>query len=211
VQAGGTLNIRPDDLNVDLLALSAHKLYGPKGIGLLYVRDRTPLLPPQPGGGQEGHRRAGTENTAYIVGMAKAMSLAYENSESNNGRIAALRDRLVEGILSRIPETRLTGHPTQRLPNSASFTFKYVEGEAILLNLDMAGVAASSGSACTTGSDAPSHVLAAMGIPIDEARGALRLSLGNENTPEDVEYVIETVVKTIEKLRLMSPLYRTAC
>ena len=211
VQAGGTLNIRPDDLNVDLLALSAHKLYGPKGIGLLYVRDRTPLLPTQTGGGQEGHRRAGTENTAYIVGMAKAMSLAYEHSERNNARIAALRDQLVQGILSRIPETRLTGHPAQRLPNSASFTFKYVEGEAILLNLDMAGVAASSGSACTTGSDAPSHVLAAMGIPIDEARGALRLTLGNENTPEDVEYVIETVVKTIEKLRLMSPLYRTAC
>jgi len=208
VQAGGTLTIRPDELNVDLLALSAHKFYGPKGVGLLYVRDGTPLLPTQTGGGQEGHRRAGTENVAYIVGMAKALSLAYEHAESNNARIAALRDRLVHGILSRIPETRLTGHPTERLPNSASFTFKYVEGEAILLNLDMAGVAASSGSACTTGSDAPSHVLAAMGIPIEEARGALRLTLGNENTPEDVDYVIEVVEATIRKLRTMSPLYQ---
>jgi cysteine desulfurase len=208
VQAGGTLTIRPDELNVDLLALSAHKFYGPKGVGLLYVRDGTPLLPAQTGGGQEGHRRAGTENVAYIVGMAKALSLAYEHAESNNARIAALRDRLVHGILSRIPETRLTGHPTERLPNSASFTFKYVEGEAILLNLDMAGVAASSGSACTTGSDAPSHVLAAMGIPIEEARGALRLTLGNENTPEDVDYVIEVVEATIRKLRTMSPLYQ---
>ena len=208
VQAGGTLSIRPDELHVDLLALSAHKFYGPKGIGLLYVRDGTPLLPTQTGGGQEGHRRAGTENVAYIVGMAKALSLAYEHAESNNTRIAELRDRLVQGILSRIPETRLTGHPTERLPNSASFTFKYVEGEAILLNLDMAGVAASSGSACTTGSDAPSHVLAAMGIPIDEARGALRLTLGNENTVEDVDYVIEAVEATIRKLRAMSPLYQ---
>jgi cysteine desulfurase len=207
VQAGGTLNIRPDDLNVDLLALSAHKFYGPKGVGLLYVRDGTPLLPTQTGGGQEGKRRAGTENTACIVGMARAMSLAYDHSESNNARIAALRNRLVQGLLDQIPETCLTGHPSDRLPNSASFTFKYVEGEAILLNLDVAGVAASSGSACTTGSEEPSHVLAAMGVPAEEAHGALRLTLGNENTEADVEYVLDILPRAIHKLRMMSPLY----
>ena len=195
VQAGGTLSMRPDELHVDLVALSAHKLYGPKGVGLLYVRDGTPLLQTQTGGGQEMGRRAGTENVAYIVGMARAMRLAYDHAESNNRRIAALRDRLVQGILARIPESRLTGHPTDRLPNSASFVFKYVEGEAILLNLDMAGVGASSGSACTTGSDAPSHVLAAAGVCAEDAHGALRLSLGNENTQEDVDYVVDVLPK----------------
>lgn len=208
VQSGGALNISPNDLNVDLLSLSAHKLYGPKGVGLLYVRDGTPLLPTQTGGGQEAHRRAGTENTAYIVGIAHALSLAYDHAGSNNMRIAALRDRLVQGILDQIPDTRLTGHPIERLPNSVSFLFKYVEGEAILLNLEMAGVAASSGSACTTGSEEPSHVLAAMGVPIEEAHGALRLTLGNENTEEDVDYVLNILPETIHKLRLMSPLYR---
>ena len=208
VQAGGALNISPNDLNVDLLSLSAHKLYGPKGVGLLYVRDGTPLLPTQTGGGQETHRRAGTENIAYIVGIAHALRLAYDHAGSNNMRIAALRDRLVQGILDQVPDTRLTGHPIERLPNSASFLFKYVEGEAILLNLEMAGVAASSGSACTTGSEEPSHVLAAMGVPIEEAHGALRLTLGNENTEEDVDYVLNILPETIHKLRLMSPLYR---
>ena len=208
VQSGGALNISPNDLNVDLLSLSAHKLYGPKGVGLLYVRDGTPLLPTQTGGGQETHRRAGTENIAYIVGIAHALRLAYDHAGSNNMRIAALRDRLVQGILDQVPDTRLTGHPIERLPNSASFLFKYVEGEAILLNLEMAGVAASSGSACTTGSEEPSHVLAAMGVPIEEAHGALRLTLGNENTEEDVDYVLNILPETIHKLRLMSPLYR---
>ena len=209
VQAGGSLNISPNDLNVDLLSLSAHKFYGPKGVGLLYVRDGTPLLPTQTGGGQETHRRAGTENIAYIVGIAHALRLAYDHAGSNNMRIAALRDRLVQGILDQVPDTRLTGHPIERLPNSASFLFKYVEGEAILLNLEMAGVAASSGSACTTGSEEPSHVLAAMGVPIEEAHGALRLTLGNENTEEDVDYVLNILPETIHKLRLMSPLYRS--
>ena len=210
VQAGGTLNIRPDDLHVDLVALSAHKFYGPKGVGLLYVRDGTPLLPTQTGGGQEMKRRAGTENIAYIAGMARALRLAYDHAESNNQRIAALRDRLVQGILSQVPDARLTGHPTERLPNSASFIFKYVEGEAILLNLDMAGVGASSGSACTTGSDAPSHVLAAAGVCAEDAHGALRLTLGNENTQEDVDYVLGVLPKIIHKLRVMSPLYQAA-
>ena len=208
VQAGGTLNIRPDDLNVDLLSLSAHKFYGPKGVGILYVRDGVPLMPTQTGGAQEDHRRAGTENTPYVVGIATALRLAYESAVDNNARIGDLRDRLVHGVLERVSETRLTGHPMDRLPNSASFTFKYVEGEAILLNLDMAGIAASSGSACTTGSEEPSHVLKAMGVPIEEARGALRLTLGNENTVEDVDYVLDVLVATIEKLRMMSPLYR---
>jgi cysteine desulfurase len=210
VQAGGTLTIRPDDINVDLLSLSAHKFYGPKGIGLLYVRDGVPLLPVQTGGGQENKRRAGTENVPYIVGMATALRLAYEHAETNNARIAALRDRLVKGVQERIPETRLTGHPTQRLPNSASFVFRYVEGEAILLNLDLAGVAASSGSACTTGSDVPSHVLAEMGTPPEEAHGTLRLTLGNDNTEEDVDYVLDILPKIVDKLRAMSPLYHKA-
>jgi cysteine desulfurase len=177
---------------------------------LLYVRDGLKLLPAQTGGGQESKRRAGTENVAYIVGLAAALRLAYEHAESNNVRIAALRDRLVRGILSRIPEVRLTGHPTDRLPNSASLIFKYVEGESILLNLDMMGIAASSGSACTTGSDQPSHVLAAMGSCVEEMHGTLRLTLGNENTDEDVDYALDVLPRVVEKLRAMSPLYRTA-
>lgn len=210
VQAGGALDIRPDALNVDLLALSAHKFYGPKGVGLLYIRDGVPLLPTQTGGGQEGHRRAGTENVPYIVGMAHALRLAYEQAESENSRLTALRDRLIEGILREVPGTRLTGHPSERLPNSASFLFQYVEGEAVLLNLDLAGVAASSGSACTTGSDAPSHVLSALGISNEEARGAVRLTLGRENTEEDVDYVVEVLPGIVHKLQAMSPLYRAA-
>jgi cysteine desulfurase len=144
------------------------------------------------------------------VGLAKAMGLAYDDVGNNNARIAALRDRLTQGILDQVPDTRLTGHPVERLPNSASFTFKFVEGEAILLKLEMEGVCASSGSACTTGSAEPSHVLAAMGVPLDEAHGALRLTLGNENTDEDVDYVLSVLPKAIHKLRQMSPLYTQA-
>jgi len=210
VQAGGTLNIRPDDIHVDMLSLSAHKFYGPKGVGLLYIRDGIQFLPTQTGGGQENRRRAGTENVAYIVGLARALKLAYDRAESNNRRIAALRDRLIQGVLARVPETRLTGHPTDRLPNSASFVFKYVEGESILLNLDQAGIAASSGSACTTGSDAPSHVLSAMGACPEEMHGTLRLTLGNENTEEDIDYVLDILPRTVEKLRAMSPLYHAS-
>lgn len=209
VQAGGTLDLDVDGLNVDLLSLSAHKFYGPKGVGVLYVRRGTPLVPIQTGGGHEGNRRAGTENVPYIVGLAEALRLAYQEKERNNQEIEIeqLRDRLVEGVLSSIWDCELTGHPTQRLPNNASFVFKYVEGEAILLNLDLLGIAASSGSACSTGSMEASHVLAAMGIPPEVAHGSLRLTLGIDNREEDIDYVLEALPGVVAKLRAMSPLY----
>lgn len=206
VQAGGSLDLNVDALGVDLLSLSAHKFYGPKGAGVLYARRGTPWLPTLTGGSQEGGRRAGTENVAYIVGLATALKLAYEELESSQARIMALRDQLIQGVLSSIPHVQLTGHPTQRLPNSASFAFAYVEGEAILLQLDLHGVAASSGSACTTGQADPSHVLTAMGIPPEQAHGSLRLTLGKENRAEDVDYVLSILPDIIHKLRRMSPL-----
>jgi cysteine desulfurase len=207
VQAGGSLSLDVKDLNVDLMSLSAHKFYGPKGVGVLYARRGAPFLPMQTGGGHERNRRAGTENVAYIVGLATALRLAYKEADEANARIARLRDKLIAGVLERIPESQLSGHPSERLPNSASFLFKYVEGESILLNLDMMGVAASSGSACTSGALEPSHVLMAMGFPHEVAHGSLRLTLGKENTDEDVDYVLEILPGIIEKLRKMSPLY----
>ena len=208
VQAGGSLPLKVKDLKVDLLSLSAHKFYGPKGVGLLYARKGVSMWPTQTGGAQEANRRAGTENVAFIVGMAKALELAYAELEESNRRIADLRDRLVAGIMSRIPESELTGHPTQRLPNSASFVIHYVEGESILLNLDAKGIAASTGSACTSASLSPSHCLLAMGYIPEIAHGSLRLTLGKENTIEEIDYVIESLTGIIEKLRAMSPLYR---
>jgi cysteine desulfurase len=207
VQAGGTLSLDVQALNVDLMSLSAHKFYGPKGVGVLYARRGTPFLPMQTGGGHERNRRAGTENVAYIVGLATALKLAYDEAEETNDRITCLRDKLIDGVLKRIPESQISGHPTQRLPNNASFLFKYVEGESILLNLDLMGVAASSGSACTSGSLEPSHVLMAMGFPHEVAHGSLRLTLGKENTDEDIDYVLDILPGIIEKLRKMSPLY----
>ncbi len=209
VQAGGTLPLDVNELHVDLLSLSAHKFYGPKGVGVLYVRKGTPLLPMQTGGGHERQRRAGTENVAGIVGLATALKLAYDHAAENNSRITALREQLIQGVLERIPDAQLTGHPNQRLPNSASFVFKYIEGESILLHLDALGICASSGSACSSGSLEPSHVLLAMGIPPDIAHGSLRLTLGRENTEEDVNYVLEVLPGIVEKLRMMSPLYQT--
>ena len=207
VQAGGSLNMNVNELNVDLLSLSAHKFYGPKGVGVLYARQGVPLLPTQTGGGHERNRRAGTENVPYIVGLATALKIAYEELEAHNQRIAALRDRLIEGVLESIVEVEFTGHPTNRLPNNASFVFKYIEGESILLNLDLAGICASSGSACSSASLEPSNVLLAMGIPPEVAHGSLRLTLGRENTEEDVDYVLEILPGIVQKLRDMSPLY----
>ena len=206
VQAGGVLDLNVERLGLDLMSLSAHKFYGPKGVGVLYARRGTPLLPILTGGGQEWGKRAGTENVAYIVGLAAALRLAYENAESNNRRIAALRDRLIQGVLKSAPHAYLTGHPTQRLPNNASFVLDYIEGEAILLQLDLQGVAASSGSACATGATEPSHVLTAMGIPAARAHGSLRLSLGNENTAEDVDFVVSILPGIVTRLQAMSPL-----
>jgi cysteine desulfurase len=206
VQAGGTLSLDVKALQADLMSLSAHKFYGPKGVGVLYARKGVPFLPMQTGGGHERRRRAGTENVAQIVGLATALRLAYEEAEEANGRIAGLRDKLISGVLERIPESELTGHPTQRLPNSASFIFKHIEGESILLNLDLMGVAASSGSACTSASLEPSHVLMSMGLPHEIAHGSLRLTLGKENSDEDIDYVLEILPGIIEKLRKLSPL-----
>jgi len=207
VQAGGTLDLDVDSLNVDLLSLSAHKFYGPKGVGILYQRRTTPLLPMQTGGGHERGRRAGTENTPYIVGLATALKLSQEQREKNNARVAAHRDRLIRGILEAIPNAHLTGHPSNRLPNSASFAFDGVEGESVLLRLDMMGVAASSGSACASGETEPSHVLLALGLPSELCHGSLRLTLGNDSTEADVDYVLRILPDIVTDLRALSPLY----
>jgi len=207
VQAAGALSLDVQELNVDLLTLSAHKFYGPKGVGVLYVRKGVEVLPTQTGGGHESNRRAGTENVPYIVGLATALKLAEERREQESRRLTALRDRLIEGILSSMPHCQLMGHPSERLPNNANFVFEYVEGEGILLSLDMEGIAASSGSACATGSAEPSHVLLAMGVQPDIAHGSLRLTLGRENTEQDVDRVLQVLPNIVERLRALSPLY----
>jgi cysteine desulfurase len=201
VQAGGYLPLDVNMLGVDLMSLAAHKFHGPKGIGALYVRTGTPLLTMQTGGGQERGRRAGTENVPYIVGMATALKIAQESRDETNARMVGLREKLVEGILERVPQSELTGHPQHRLPGHASFVVPGAIGDEMVLGLDLAGVAASTGSACTAGSAEPSHVLAAMGYPADVARGALRLTLGRENTKEEVEYAANAVADVVRKLR----------
>jgi len=202
VQAGGALPLNVAELHVDLLSLSAHKFYGPKGVGMLYVRQGVRILPQLQGGSQERGRRAGTENVAGIVGAATAMRLAYDDLARTTPRLVALRDRLIAGVLT-IPGSHLTGHPIERLPNNASFCFEGVEGESILLSLDLQGIAASSGSACTSGSAEPSHVLLAMGLPVELAHGSLRLTLGRDNTDEDVDAVLHVLPGVIEKLRTL--------
>src|SRR5437667_6549897 len=202
VQAGGSLPLDVTALNADLLSLSAHKFYGPKGVGVLYMRQGIRLLPQLQGGSQERGRRAGTENVAGIVGAAAALRLAQEELPRVTPHVTALRDHLITGILS-IPRSRLTGHPSERLPNNASFCFEGVEGESILLNLDLLGIAASTGSACTSGSVDPSHVLIAMGLPPEWSHGSLRLTLGKANTEADVEAVISVLPGIIEKLRIL--------
>jgi cysteine desulfurase len=200
VQAGGSLPIDARELNVDLLSLSAHKFYGPKGVGILYARQGVRVLPQLQGGSQERGKRAGTENVAGIVGAATALRLAYEDLPQVMPRIIALRDRLIAGIVT-IPGSQLTGHPTERLPNNASFVFEGIEGESILLNLDLLGIAASTGSACTSGSVDPSHVLLAMHLPVELAHGSLRLTLGKDNTDEDVDTLLAALPGIVEKLR----------
>jgi cysteine desulfurase len=200
VQAGGAVPIDVAALNIDLLSLSAHKFYGPKGIGILYVRQGMRILPQVQGGSQERGRRAGTENVAGIVGASEALRLVYEEMTETTEYVRALRDCLIAGVL-QIPRSRLTGHPERRLPNNASFCFEGVEGESILLNLDLLGIAASSGSACTSGSVEPSHVLVALGLSPEWSHGSLRLTLGKENTEEDVSVVLNVLPGVIEKLR----------
>jgi cysteine desulfurase len=207
VQAGGYLDLNVDRLNVDLLSLSGHKFYAPKGVGVLYVRQGTRLLPQQTGGGHEGGRRAGTENIPYIVGIATALKLAQDERETENARLAGLRDPLVKGVREAIPDAQLTGHPEQRLPGHASFVIPGVEASGLLMHLDMAGVCAASGSACTSGMPEPSHVLTAMGVDYTLALGALRLTLGRSTTQADVDYVIEILPGIVEKLRSANPVY----
>ncbi len=207
VQTLGALDESVDGMGVDLLSVSAHKLYGPKGTGCLYARRGTKLEGILLGGGQERKMRSGTENVAGIVGLGVAMALAASERIRISERILSLRERLIDGILERVPYTSLNGDRERRLPNNANFLFDYVEGEAICLKLDLEGIAASTGSACSSESGEASHVLLALGIPREKAHGSLRLTLGRENTPEDVDYVLEKLPPTIEDLRRMSPLY----
>ena len=206
VQAVGAIPIDVNALNVDMLSMSAHKFHGPKGIGALYIRKGVRVDTFMHGGAQERGQRAGTENLPGIVGMGKAIELATANLAENAARETRLRDRLIDGIMAAIPDIRLNGHRTQRLPNNVNISFRYVEGEALLLRLDLAGIAGSSGSACTSGSLDPSHVLLAIGLPHEIAHGSLRLSLGTETTDEEVDYVLEKLPEIVSILRAMSPL-----
>ena len=206
VQAAGLLDINVERLGVDLLSLSAHKFNGPKGVGLLYIRRNTPFKPTQVGGAQERDRRAGTENTPAIVGMGIALETAAQRRLNVATRCLALSNRLVAGIMERVEHASLNGDPARRLPNNVNFTFAGVEAEPLLMGLDLAGIAASSGSACTAASIEPSHVLLAMGHSDLEARSTLRLTVGIENTEDEIDYVVDTIANLIPKLRkLASP------
>ena len=207
VQAAGNIEIDVKELNVDLMSMSSHKKYGPKGIGALYIKTGTKLHSFVHGGSQERRRRAGTENLPAIIGYGKAAQLAKDGMEEHINKLTSLRKKLIDGILERIPYTRVNGSLTDRLPGNVNFSFEFIEGEGILLMLDMLGIAASSGSACTSGSLDPSHVLMAMGLPHEIAHGSLRLSIGDFTTEEDIDYIIDNLPKIIERLRSMSPLY----
>lgn len=207
VQAVGHLPIDVKAMHIDMLSMSAHKFHGPKGVGALYVRRGIVLPPLIYGGAQERNRRAGTENVPGIVGMGKAIEMALDGLDEKAERMKALRDRLIRELPERIPEIKLNGHPTVRLPNNVNFSIKYIEGESILLMLDLNGIAASSGSACTSGSLDPSHVLLAMGLTHEIAHGSVRMTLSDETTEEDIEKVLEVLPMVAERLRKMSPLY----
>jgi len=204
VQAAGALPIDVDTLGVDLLSLSAHKFYGPKGSGVLYARRGMPWLPQQPGGGQERGRRSGTENTAGIVGLATALRLSAESMEGATAHCARLRDRLRDELTRAVPDVSLNGHPTERLPNNLNLSFRGVDGESLLLNLDMHGIAASSGSACTAGSLDPSHVLTALGLSRELAQGSLRLSVGRGSTDAHIDRALAVLPAVVTKLRSLS-------
>ncbi|MDD4307826.1 MAG: cysteine desulfurase family protein [Thermoplasmata archaeon] len=208
VQAVAKIPIDVKDLGVDLLSLSGHKIYGPKGIGALYARKGLKLAPVQHGGGHERNLRSGTENVAGAIGLGKAMEIGQVGLKTEIPRVKAMRDRLVKGILAELEDSYLNGHPEKRLPHNAHFRFAYIEGEALLLNLDMMGVVASTGSACSSKSLKASHVLLAIGLTPEQAHGSLRLTLGKGNTDEEVDRVLEAVPKVVKKLRAMSPLGR---
>jgi len=207
VQAVGKIPFRVCDLNVDLLSLSAHKIYGPKGVGALYIRKKTKITPMLSGGHHEMSKRAGTENVPGIVGLGRASELAGAELPREAAHLTALRDRLYRGILERIDSVRLNGHPQARLANTLNVSFTYLEGESIILNLDMEGVAVSTGSACTSGSLEPSHVLTAMGVDPVNAQGSIRFSLGRDTTGDDIDYVLTVLPPIVARLRAMSPLY----
>lgn len=209
VQAIGNVPIDVKDMNIDLLSLSAHKFYGPKGIGALYIKKGIKIDNIIHGGGQERNRRGGTENLSGVIGLGKAIELATRDIEGHNKKIIAMRDRLLDGIMDKIPYTKLNGHREKRLPGNINVSFEFIEGESLLLLLDGAGICASTGSACSSGSLDPSHVLLAIGLPHEKAHGSLRLSLGDLNTEEDVDYVLKVLPGIVERLRSMSPLYAT--
>lgn len=207
VQALGNVSIDVKELGVDIMNFSAHKIYGPKGVGAIYIRKGVKLHPLIHGGAQERKKRAGTENVPGIVGFGKAAELAVENLDDHITHVKNLRDKLIRGIKENIKYVRLNGHPTERHPGNVNFCFEFIEGESLLLSLDMVGIAGSSGSACTSGSLDPSHVLMAIGLTHEIAHGSLRLSIGDFTTEEDIEYVIENLKVIVERLRQMSPLY----
>jgi len=207
VQAVGKVPVDVQAAGVDLLTIAAHKFGGPKGVGAIYIRRGTKLTPFMHGGHQERHRRAGTHNVPGIVGLGKACELVGQELEAKGERLRRLRDRLEQGIVDAIGEVRVNGHPSERLPNTLNVSFAYIEGESLLLNLDMKGVAASSGSACTSGSLEPSHVLGAMGVPVELAHSSTRFSLGPDTEEADIDYLIEILPPIVERLREMSPLY----
>ncbi len=206
VQAVGAIPVDVKAMNVDLLSLSGHKLHAPKGIGALYIRSGVRLERLMNGGAQERTQRPGTENMPSIVGLGRAIELATAHLDEKAAYVSALRDKLINGILETIPDTRLNGHPTNRLPGNCNVSIRYIEGESMLLNLDIKGIAASSGSACTSGSLDPSHVLLAIGLTHEVAHGSLRFSLNEDNTEEEVDYVIKSLDEVVKRLRAMSPL-----
>ncbi len=207
VQALGHVEIDVQAMNIDLLSASGHKLYGPKGIGMLYIRKGIKIKPLIHGGAQERNRRAGTENVPGIVGLGEAAKLASQELQAESKRLIALRDKLIKGILTSIPHSRLNGHPDKRLPGNVNISFEFIEGESMLLLLDMKGICASSGSACTSGSLDPSHVLLAIGLPHEKAQGSLRLTIGHFNTEEEADYLLKELPPIVARLREMSPLY----
>jgi cysteine desulfurase len=204
VQAGPSMNLKVDDLKVDLLALSAHKFYGPKGVGVLYARSNVELVSALTGGGHERGRRPGTVNVAEIVGLATALKLAQADRATENARVRSLRDRLIAGVLDRVPDVRLTGHPADRLPNNASFAIRGVIGENVLMALDLEGICVSTGSACTSAEVEPSFVLTAMGLPYDWAIGSLRMTLGHLTHAEDIDVVLNVLPQVVERLRVQA-------
>lgn len=206
VQTAGHLPVDVEKLGVDLLSISAHKLYGPKGVGMLYIREGTRIVPFMHGGEQEQERRAGTENVAGIAGFGKAAEIAMQEMDGEAVRLTGLRDRLISHIRGHANGATLNGHPTMRLPNNINFSFDYIEGESILAYLDAEGIYASTGSACSSSDSAPSHVLMALGIPVEKARGSIRFTLGKWTTGEDIDKVMEAVPRIVGKLQAMSPL-----